>query len=203
MSLSSSLFPASCLVGDPVEPLPLVMLNYLPKIIAGFIVVSSGLSSCNSGLRINQPILSKNMPPATVSPALKSSEFRNLEESVYQQINQYRQSKSLPPLSLNETISQQARLHSEAMAKDQVPFSHNGFENRISAIAKSIPYRRAAENVAYNQGYSDPTTQSVQGWLNSTGHRQNIEGEFDLTGIGVSKNTKGEYYFTQIFIKRR
>jgi uncharacterized protein YkwD len=30
-----------------------------------------------------------------------------------------------------------------------------------------------------------------------------MEGNFDLTGIGVSKNAKGEYYLTQIFIKRR
>ncbi len=179
------------------------MPKYLPKIICGFLVISSGLSSCDSALSINQPILKKTMPPSTVSQETTSSEFAKLEESTHQKINQYRQSKNLPPLTLNATISQQARLHSQAMATGQVPFSHNGFDDRISAIAQSISYSRAAENVAYNQGYSDPTTQAVQGWLQSPGHRQNIEGEFDLTGIGISKNSKGEYYFTQIFIKNR
>jgi len=43
----------------------------------------------------------------------------------------------------------------------------------------------------------------VQGWLKSPGHRKNIKGDFDVTGIGVSKNAQGDYYFTQIFIKRQ
>ena len=71
------------------------------------------------------------------------------------------------------------------------------------AIAKAIAYSAAAENVAYNSGYSDPATQAVQGWLKSTGHRQNLEGNYNLTGIGIAKNAKGEYYFTQIFILSR
>jgi uncharacterized protein YkwD len=28
-------------------------------------------------------------------------------------------------------------------------------------------------------------------------------GAYDLTGIGIAKNAKGEYYYSQIFIKRR
>ncbi|HEY9649405.1 MAG TPA: CAP domain-containing protein, partial [Coleofasciculaceae cyanobacterium] len=127
----------------------------------------------------------------------------SMEQSVHQQINQYRQSRNLPPLTLNAQITEQARLHSADMASGRVPFSHNGFDGRVRAIARSISYRSAAENVAYNQGYSNPGEQAVQGWLKSTGHRQNIEGNYDLTGIGITKNAKGEYYFTQIFIKRR
>lgn len=60
-----------------------------------------------------------------------------------------------------------------------------------------------AENVTYNQGFSDPVTQAVDGWLKSTGHRQNIEGNFTLTGIGLAKNSSNEYYFTQIFVLER
>ena len=126
-----------------------------------------------------------------------------LEQAVLTQINQHRATLKLPPLTLNATISEQARSHSQAMAIGQVPFSHNGFQQRVATIARIIPYSRAAENVAYNQGYSDPVSQAVQGWLQSAGHRQNIEGSFDLTGIGVAQNAKGEYYFTQIFIHRR
>lgn len=126
-----------------------------------------------------------------------------MEASVHQQINEYRQSLDLPPLRLDARISEQARRHSQAMANGRVPFSHDGFAGRIQAIAKAISYRQAAENVAYNQGYSKPDEQAVEGWLKSPGHRENIESEFDLTGIGISKNAKGEYYFTQVFIKRR
>jgi uncharacterized protein YkwD len=122
---------------------------------------------------------------------------------VHNQVNQYRASHGLPPLSLDARISEQARVHSQNMAIGTVPFSHDGFTQRVQTIAKVIPYSGAAENVAYNQGYSDPATQAVQGWLRSTGHRTNIEGQYNLTGIGIAKNSQGEYYFTQIFIRSR
>jgi uncharacterized protein YkwD len=127
----------------------------------------------------------------------------NLEQAVLQQINQYRASRKLSPLKLDARISAQSLTHSQAMANGQVPFSHNGFDQRVQAIARAIPYSSAAENVAYNQGYSDPVTQAVQGWLKSPGHLKNIQGNFNLTGIGVVRNAKGEYYFTQIFIRSR
>jgi uncharacterized protein YkwD len=41
----------------------------------------------------------------------------------------------------------------------------------------------------------------VDGWLNSPGHRRNIEGDFRLTGIGIAKRSDGMVYFTQIFIR--
>jgi uncharacterized protein YkwD len=122
-----------------------------------------------------------------------------LARQVHQQVNEYRKSLNLAPLTLNAEISQQARQHSENMAENKVEFSHNGFDRRIKAL-KSISYRSAAENVAYNQGYGDPVKQAVQGWIESEGHRQNLTGNYNLTGIGVVKNQQEEYYFTQIFI---
>lgn len=124
----------------------------------------------------------------------------SLEQSVHQQVNQYRASLALPPLSLDDRISQQARLHSQQMASGRVTFSHEGFAQRIEAIASTIPYRSAAENVAYNQGHADPVKVAVEGWINSPGHQENMAGNFNLTGIGVVKNSAGEYYFTQIFV---
>ncbi|MBD2435726.1 CAP domain-containing protein [Nostoc sp. FACHB-110] len=121
-----------------------------------------------------------------------------IEDLVYQQINQLRRHQSLPDLKRDSAIDTQARIHSQNMASGQVPFSHNGFVERIEAI--KILYKATAENVAYNQGYSDPATQAVQGWRNSSGHWQNITGNYNLTGVGVAKNIQGEYYFTQIFI---
>lgn len=130
-----------------------------------------------------------------------SSELADLVQQVHQKINQYRQSLDLDPLSLNDQISQQAEAHSQDMAQQKVKFGHRGFASRIKALANDISYRSAAENVAYNQGYGDPAEQAVTGWLKSKGHRKNIVGNYNLTGIGVAKNQQGEYYFTQIFIK--
>ena len=143
-------------------------------------------------------------PPAT--PASETANAPSsidtlsaIEQSVYQQINQYRQSHNLPPLKLDARITEQARQHSDAMANG-TPLGHEGFEQRVKAI--DIPYSRVAENVAFNQGYSDPATQAVQGWIDSSGHRHNIEGQFSSTGIGVSQTDQGKYYFTQIFLER-
>jgi uncharacterized protein YkwD len=139
-------------------------------------------------------ILLKEIPP--ISPQT----LKNLEQEVFLQVNQYRQSRGLSPLRLDERISQQARLHSEAMASGSASFSHDGFEGRVEIISNSINYRGAAENLAYNQGHADPVKVAVQGWIDSPGHHKNMIGDFNLTGIGVSRNAKGEYYMNQLFI---
>ncbi len=162
-------------------------------------LVFSVLTGCDRNSVFRQ-ILPANK---TSSKAATASTIRptSLEQSVHQQINQYRASHNLPPLTLDPRISEQARLHSRAMANGKVPFGHGGFEQRIQTINRVIPYRSAAENVAFNKGYSNPVQQAVEGWIKSPGHRINIEGQYNLTGIGVVKNAKGEYYFTQIFIR--
>ncbi|MEH2467770.1 CAP domain-containing protein [Nostoc sp.] len=122
-----------------------------------------------------------------------------LEQSVFNQINNYRASQGLPALTRNSAIQNQARIHSQNMANGTVPFGHTGFSERVRAIG--IPYKAAGENVAYNQGYSDPATIAVQGWLKSPGHLANIKGNYEKTGIGVASNSRGAIYFTQIFLR--
>ncbi|MEB3337507.1 MAG: hypothetical protein VKJ46_08605 [Leptolyngbyaceae bacterium] len=39
--------------------------------------------------------------------------------------------------------------------------------------------------------------------MKSPGHLKNIKGQYNLTGIGIAKDSQGKYYFTQIFILRR
>ena len=134
-----------------------------------------------------------------IDQSTPSTELLQREREVHQLINRYRISKNLPPLSANETITQQARVHSHAMAKKKVPFGHNGFRKRVKRISRSLPYRTASENVAYNKGYSDCSLQAVHAWVESTRHRKNITGNYRLTGIGVARNPDGGYYFTQIF----
>lgn len=136
-----------------------------------------------------------------ISQRANATSTSAMEQAVLQQINEYRRQKGLTTLTLNATITRQARQHSQRMSRSR-DLSHDGFNARVQAIAKSISYRGAAENVAYNQGYSNPDRQAVDGWIKSNGHRENIEGDYSLTGIGVAKNAQGEYYFTQIFIRQ-
>ncbi|MEG5042271.1 MULTISPECIES: CAP domain-containing protein [unclassified Microcoleus] len=141
----------------------------------------------------------RSLPQTPMNTKVASSSITNLEKAVNQQINQYRASKKLPPLSIDPRISQIARIHSENMANGKVSFSHDGFEGRAEAI--TIPYKSVAENLAYNFGYNEPVRNAVEGWIKSDGHRKNMEGQFNVTGIGVAKNAKGEYYFTQLFVR--
>ncbi|MDJ0599867.1 MAG: CAP domain-containing protein [Crocosphaera sp.] len=126
-----------------------------------------------------------------------------LEQEINRRVNQYRLSKNLPPLKMNATISSVARQHSQDMASKKATFSHDGFDNRAKAVGKTISYRSFAENLAYIKGYPDLADVAVKGWINSPGHRKNMEGKFNLTGIGIAKNSDGEYYFTQLFLLER
>lgn len=144
---------------------------------------------------------SRQQSPVYIAQTSTTNSVAAIEKAVYNQVNQYRASRGLSSLTVNTRMSEQARIHSQNMASGKVAFGHQGFQQRVTAVA--IPYSSAAENVAYNQGYSDPATQAVQGWIKSSGHRQNMEGNFNLTGIGVATNAQGQYYFTQLFIRSR
>ncbi|MDN5204988.1 CAP domain-containing protein [Fulvivirgaceae bacterium BMA10] len=114
-------------------------------------------------------------------------------------INEYRASIGKGPLSLESNIIHQAQVHSNDMASGSVSFGHDGFSERVDAIKSVIGGNAWAENVAY--GYPDAAS-VVNGWLNSPGHKRNIEGDYNLTGIGTAKSKDGQLYYTQIFLKK-
>lgn len=114
-------------------------------------------------------------------------------------VNEFRRSKGLPALQANSYISSVALGHSRDMLTGKSPFGHEGFRQRIDRISSRLgKLHVAAENVA-----SGPmgAREVVDGWLHSPGHRRNIMGDFQLTGIGVAEAANGMIYFTQIFVK--
>jgi uncharacterized protein YkwD len=67
-----------------------------------------------------------------------------------------------------------------------------------------IPLSGIAENVGINDYPPSGTVRAaVSGWLGSRGHRENIEGRYDLTGVGIVRDAQGAYYYTQIFVRRK
>ncbi|MEH2063284.1 MAG: CAP domain-containing protein [Nostoc sp.] len=168
------------------------------SVFLGTLVLSSGAIATP----ITNPTFTPTSLPvsnSTVKIAASNIDTATLEQSIFNQINNYRASQGLPALTRNSAIDNQVRIHSQNMANRTVPFGHNGFAQRV--IATGISYKAAGENVAFNQGYSDPATVAVQGWLKSPGHLANIRGNYNKTGIGVAKNSQGEIYFTQMFIR--
>jgi uncharacterized protein YkwD len=127
-----------------------------------------------------------------------------LESRTYRLVNDHRRAIGLPPLVHDARIAAVARRHSRNMAEGRVPAGHDGFETRRRAISKKIPLRGIAENVGVNDyPRTDTVRAAVSGWLESRGHRENIEGRYDLTGVGIARDARGAYYYTQIFVRRK
>lgn len=121
-----------------------------------------------------------------------------MAKAVLYYVNEHRQSMGLPPLQLSATLCDIARSHSINMAHGAVPFSHDGFEQRVAEAWKLMPPQGpAAENIA--EGVTSARA-VVDLWLHSAGHRRNIEGNYTIMGLGIATNEKGTVYFTQMFL---
>jgi len=118
-----------------------------------------------------------------------------VEAAVHRLVNEHRTGMGLPALEWNEIIANECRQHSEEMANAHT-INHDGFNERINKIGETISWNWAGENVAYN--YSAEAV--VIAWLNSPGHKNNIESNSNLTGVGVAYDGS-TIYFTQIFIR--
>lgn len=127
-----------------------------------------------------------------------------LESRTHKLVNEHRRTMGLAPLAYDARIAAIARRHSKDMADGRVSPGHDGFEARQRKISKTIPLKGIAENVGFNDYPRSKTVRAaVSGWLGSQGHRENIEGRYDLTGVGIARDARGGWYFTQIFVRRK
>ncbi len=112
-------------------------------------------------------------------------------------INQHRQRLGLQTLKFDNPAYKQCYNHSSKMAKTKTYLSHEGVEKRYEAIGNY----HMAENVAMNRT-TDPK-KVVDQWLNSPGHRANIETpDFNCAGISAELSSSGDWYYTMIFVNR-
>ena len=132
-------------------------------------------------------------------PAKQGGSDTAIQNAILTHINAYRQKQGLSQLKMDNRIVKEARNHSIDMANHTMPFGHKYFKSRIDRLHVQIKNSNAgAENVAYNYKNAEDV---VKNWLRSPGHRRNIEGHYNLTGIGVVRDSKGKLYFTQIFLR--
>jgi len=119
-----------------------------------------------------------------------------VETEVHRLVNLHRMGIGLAALEWNDIIANECRQHSQEMANAHT-INHYGFNERVNKIGETISWSWAGENVAYN--YSAQSV--VTAWLNSPGHKSNIESNSNLTGVGVAFDEDSVMYFTQIFIR--
>ncbi len=117
-----------------------------------------------------------------------------------QLVNQQRASNGLGSLSADAALTKTATLKSQDMAQNNY-FSHTSptYGSPFDMMKQfGISYRTAGENIAMGQR---TPAEVMNAWMNSAGHRANIlNSSFTKIGVGVAKNSGGQYIWTQQFI---
>jgi uncharacterized protein YkwD len=187
----------------------------MKKNIIPLVLMASLASACSGeNERKPRPVIEKMEPQKTY--------LEKLEEKVHNLINVERRNYGLSELMWNNQIAQAARYHSDDMANRDY-FSHLSPENhdfswRYSevgfncAIYQGDKIYHGAENIQLaissdkdyfadtNDAIENLARDTVQGWMNSQGHKENILTPFFYReGIGISITSDGEIYFTQDF----
>ncbi|WP_040254684.1 CAP domain-containing protein [Psychroserpens mesophilus] len=129
---------------------------------------------------------------------LAAPEAKTIEIEILELINAHRINMGLNALSNHNTIKAVAYTHTDYMVEVN-NVSHDNFFQRKNSLVQNASATKVSENVAY----AFSSAQSVvNAWLNSDGHRANIEGDFTDFDVSAEMNSEGKWYFTNIFIKK-
>jgi uncharacterized protein YkwD len=131
--------------------------------------------------------------------AFAQTDYTTLEKEIFTATNVYRTSKGLVPLKWNDTIYIVALEHSKNMASGKIKPSHAGFEKRNSTLTKKFGRPISmGENIAVN---ITNAAETVEGWMKSKGHNENLLCDFEYMVIAVAAGKGGVLYVTQLFVK--
>lgn len=124
--------------------------------------------------------------------------YVQMDYEIVELINAHRISIGLNTINLLDPASKEAISHNQYMI-EQGRISHDNFGSRAQVLMNEANAKKVSENVGY--GYSSAQA-VVEAWLNSEGHKKNIE-DAAITHIGISSktNSEGKYYYTNIFVK--
>src|SRR6476620_6167616 len=123
---------------------------------------------------------------STGKQVVTSYNYNDTELKLVTLINAHRVSLGLNPLQVINHISYKSEEHNEYMIAKNV-VNHDLFAERSQNIMQVLGAVKVNENVAYN--FSTPAS-ALNAWLNSPGHKANIEGEFTHFGISIRENAE-------------
>ncbi|WP_264538266.1 CAP domain-containing protein [Flavobacterium sp. N1736] len=161
--------------------------------IATFIVISITMNSCTADTAEG----SQEDTATTEQTLVTSYAYNDAELETMKLINEYRVSIGLNALEKINHISYKCEEHNKYMIENNV-VNHNDFVARSENIMKLLGAKKVGENVAYNYKTSAAV---VKGWLESAGHKENIEGNYTHFGLAVTTDASGKKYYTNIFAK--
>ena len=113
------------------------------------------------------------------------------EESFVAKINAERSARGLAPLQVYWDLVDDARAHSQRMM-DAGDLHHNP---NLGSVASG--WRGLGENV----GVGGSVAALHQAFMNSTVHRNNILGDFNYVGVGVTVESDTKMWVTVVFMK--
>jgi uncharacterized protein YkwD len=156
-------------------------------------------TTSNRSTESAQPITTENKVTSSGSTEMDVSA---VEMAVHDEINRRRTANGLEKLEYRSSLAEVARYHSRDMAQEEY-FAHDSPDGESlgdryrqfgieCAGGENVAYTYWKENVRTEEGlqYYDTKQQLavglVNGWMNSTGHRENILRErFQSEGIGI------------------
>ncbi len=131
-----------------------------------------------------------------------NEELLKMENEMMDLVNQEREKNNLNILALDEELRDVARVKSEDIAANNY-FDHTSptYGSPFEMMDKfGIRYTQAAENLAGHRSVK----LAHNGLMDSQGHRENIlKSGLTHIGIGIRRDEKYGYIFTQMFITKR
>ncbi|MDI3526308.1 MAG: hypothetical protein PWR03_491 [Tenuifilum sp.] len=155
-----------------------------------FNLTGIGIARAPNGSYFFTQIFAKSAEKPKVVPA-------EYEAEVLRLINEHRKMLGLHELQNDATIHSEALKYSKAMAAGKVPIGPPGFNDPIKSLLHRYNASQMVELIGYD--YQSPK-ELFDAWMNSTHQRDIIEGNFNLTGIGVYQSANGKVFVTQVFL---
>ena len=106
----------------------------------------------------------------------QSSSVKQMEENLFEKINQIRKKYKLKPLQEKPELSATARAYSKLMSEKDF-FEHKSPSglNLADRLEKTdLDYILAGENLFMSFNLAEPTAKAADEWMNSPRHKKNI-----------------------------
>ena len=126
----------------------------------------------------------------------------DFEKKIHTAVNTYRAKKSLPAITLQYLMVDDAQAHSGKMANGTTPYGVNSTDQvmvDLNTLKNNLGGDAMGAVVQYSESENADTI--VNRMVRDSQKRLVIEGNFNQTGVGSAKDaTTGRWYVTQLFI---
>ena len=131
----------------------------------------------------------------------KESEETDWKNEMLEQINAARKKAGVSELKLDDKLCEAAQIRADECLEQYDHTRPDGRKFTTVLEEVGIKYGYWGENINEKQETVDSTMKS---WMNSKGHKANIlKKELNTVGFGRAKDSKGRYYWVQLFISAK